>query len=123
MLRERVLVDPTAVATFIQGLHTFLEDATKVCPAFVSWQRQSWVPERACKAISCPCSVTAQPEGLLASRQPSACSCNADVLKLHALVSVSCKPRQLPVQQESRHAQQTGPQPSLQAPTSAEAAF
>lgn len=30
VLRDRLLVDPTAVATFIQGLHTFLEDATKV---------------------------------------------------------------------------------------------
>ena len=29
-LQDRLLVEPTAAATFIQGLSSFLEDATKV---------------------------------------------------------------------------------------------
>ena len=31
VLRERLLVDPSAVDTFVCGLQTFLDDASKVC--------------------------------------------------------------------------------------------
>ena len=64
MLRERLLTEPTAVATFIQGLHTFLEDCTKVpilCIFLMSCVRsaQQWhvdLPAASCCCCYC-CSL------------------------------------------------------------------